>query len=80
MEKEGFSRYITGSNGKTYHLPTAEYNRDCDFTIEQIRGSAARAAERTGKTFSVFVSEAVSQCSQGLDEVQAYRSSAYATR
>lgn len=58
MEAEGFSRVIQGSNGVWYQLPTAEYNRESNLTIEQIRESARRAANSTGRNNDVLVSEA----------------------
>jgi hypothetical protein len=44
MEDEGFSRTITSGKGVAYYLPSAEYDRSGDFTIEQVLDSARNAA------------------------------------
>jgi hypothetical protein len=71
MEGEGFSRFIQSSEGKWYHLPPAEYNRDAAMTIEAVRESAKRAAATTGRSCSVLVSEATGRAWSGLREVAA---------
>jgi hypothetical protein len=58
MENKGFSRFITGSDGKTYHLPLAEYNGSSDnLDTSQIRDIAWAAAKTTGKKSAVLVTE-----------------------
>jgi hypothetical protein len=44
MKRGGFSRLITGSNGKVYHLPHAEYSRQANLTVAQVRDQANTAA------------------------------------
>jgi hypothetical protein len=56
MEREGFSRTISGDDG-VVHLPPAEYNRIGELTRDQIMDSAKRAAKTTNKTFSLLVTE-----------------------
>jgi len=58
MEKEGFSRKIRGDDGIIYNLPTAEYNKEGSYTIQTIYAQAERAANKTGKAFYMFISEA----------------------
>lgn len=70
MEAEGFSRLIKADSGTWYHLPTAEYNREGALTIAEVRASAQRAANRTGKLFCVLVSESTSRSWVGLPECQ----------
>jgi len=57
MEDEGFSREVTSDDGKTYHLPWAEYNRDTASSRSAVLDSAKRAAETTGKEYEVLVTE-----------------------
>ncbi len=68
MERRGFSRYIKSDDGKTYHLPTAEYNRGGVLTLSQVRDSASAAASETGKTFAVLVTESAGRNWIGLSE------------
>lgn len=69
MEREGFSRVIQGSNGQWYELPEAEYNREANMPITDVRESAGRAASTTGRNYSVLVSEATSRAWIGLPVV-----------
>jgi len=70
MEKQGFSRRITGSDGKTYQLPLAEYNGSGELTCAQIRDIARTAANTTGKANAVLASEAPTRAWIGLEEVR----------
>lgn len=70
MEAEGFARVIKGSNGVWYHMPHAEYDRTTTSSIEEVRLSAQRAATKTGRSHSVFVTEAVQRAWIGLPLVQ----------
>jgi hypothetical protein len=70
MEAEGFSRLIRSSDGKWYHLPTAEYDRKGDLTAADVLGSAERAAARSGKRYSVIVTESNRRTWNGLVECQ----------
>ena len=57
MADRGFSREITGDNGNTYQLPTAEYVIHTDSGLENIRTLAAQAAQATGLKFGVIAAE-----------------------
>jgi len=57
MEKEGFVRTISDSNGVKYQLPTAEYNKDGNFSLEQVFISAEKASKVTGKSYDILVTE-----------------------
>lgn len=59
MSKEGFSRTILANDGKTYQLPTAEYNYIGNKTRSQVLDSAKRAANATGHSSWILVTEAV---------------------
>ena len=66
MEKSGFSRFITSDDGKVYHLPTAEYDRQGNLTVAQILDQAKSAADSTGKANAVLVTEALRRMWNGL--------------
>jgi hypothetical protein len=68
MENRGFSRYITSDDGKTYHLPWAEYNGTGSLTSAQVRDIARTAANCTGKGNAVFVTESQSRAWVGLPQ------------
>ncbi len=57
MEARGFERYITSSAGVTYHLPTAEYNLDKDWDLDQVLREAKRAAASTERDYEVLVTK-----------------------
>lgn len=71
MERRGFSRLIKSDGGKTYHLPTAEYDGGGDLTCQQVLEFAKAAAAETGKSFEVFVTESAGRVWFGLKEVSA---------
>lgn len=56
MEAEGFSRQIV-SGGVSYHLPTAEYCATASMSARELLGIAKRAANKTGKTSSLIVTQ-----------------------
>jgi hypothetical protein len=66
MEQKGFSRLITGDDGKTYHLPWAEYTGSANLSAAQVRDIARSAADTTGKNNGVLVTESVSRAWIGL--------------
>jgi hypothetical protein len=66
MEQKGFSRLIQGENGRTYHLPWAEYTGTGNLSCAQVRDIAQTAANQTGKKNSILVTEAVSRAWSGL--------------
>lgn len=55
MKTRGFTRYITGATGTTYHLPLAEYNYEEDRTSDEVWELAKEAAEQTGYEYAVLV-------------------------
>ena len=66
MEQKGFSRFITGDNGQTYHMPWAEYNGSGNLTSVQVRDIARTAADDTGKSNAVLVTESTTRAWIGL--------------
>lgn len=68
MGKEGFSKTIVSSDGITYHLPTAEYDREGNLTRDQVLESAKRAANKTGCTHGVLVTESNGRTWKGLEK------------
>jgi hypothetical protein len=66
MAHQGFSRLITGDDGRTYQLPWAEYDGTGNLTSVQILGIAQNAAATTGKKNSVLVTEAKNRAWSGL--------------
>jgi photosystem II stability/assembly factor-like uncharacterized protein len=69
MARRGFSRLITSDDGKTYQLPTAEYDRSGPLTGLQVLESAKVAAAETGKSFAVIVTESGGRTWHGLQQV-----------
>jgi hypothetical protein len=69
MARAGFSRTIQGSDGVTYHLPWAEYYANTTSTIEQVRSAAVSAANTTGRTSAVLVSQSIQIAWQGLTPI-----------
>jgi len=66
MERQGFSRQITGNDGRTYQLPWAEYDGTATLTSMQVLGAAQTAANSTGKKNSILVTEANNRAWSGL--------------
>jgi hypothetical protein len=66
MEHRGFSRLVKADDGRTFHLPWAEYNGTGALTCAQIRDIAQEAASETGKKNSVLVTEVASRAWSGL--------------
>jgi photosystem II stability/assembly factor-like uncharacterized protein len=69
MSEAGFSRYITSDDGNTYHLPTAEYDRSGILTRSQVLSQAKAAANSTGKSNAVLVTESAGRTWNGLTKV-----------
>jgi hypothetical protein len=61
MEGRGFSRRIASADGKAYQLPWAEYNGSGNLTSSQVRDIARDAANSTGKSNAVLVTESQSR-------------------
>jgi hypothetical protein len=57
MAGKGFSREITGDDGQTYQLPTAEYVIHTGAQLDAVRALAAAAAKTTGRAYGVIVAE-----------------------
>jgi hypothetical protein len=70
MEAKGFSRQITSDDGKIYQLPLAEYNGSGNLDGSRVRDIAREAANSTGKSNAVLVSEAPSRSWIGLQQVR----------
>jgi hypothetical protein len=68
MEAEGFTRTISDGT-TTYHLPTAEYNREADLDKKQVLASAERAASQTRKNYAILVTESNGRTWAGLEKV-----------
>jgi hypothetical protein len=68
MERQGFSRLIMADDGRRYHLPWAEYDRNANLTSSQVRDIARAAANSTGKQNAVLVTETVSRAWIGLPQ------------
>ena len=66
MARHGFSRLITGDDGRTYQLPWAEYDSTHNLSSLQVLGIAQNAAASTGKKNSVLVTEAKNRAWSGL--------------
>lgn len=69
MERRGFSRQITSDGGKTYHLPTAEYNYSGSKTRDQVLDLARAAASETNRKRAVLVTESNGRSWSGLEQV-----------
>jgi hypothetical protein len=66
MEKRGFSRTITSSDGKIYELPPAEYNYVGAVTRDSVHEKAKSAARAVKASFSVLVTEATGRTWSGM--------------
>lgn len=57
MMQKGFSRFIKADTGNVYRLPHAEYNRQADISIEQVREDAKAAAQSFWNSVQILVTE-----------------------
>lgn len=57
MLAAGFYRAITASDGKAYHLPTAEYHCAGQYTLHTVLEAAKVAAAKTNKACSILVTQ-----------------------
>ena len=57
MAAQGFARTIMGSDGKRYHLPTAEYHFNGLASTDDVRNKASTAARTVKPSFAVVASE-----------------------
>jgi hypothetical protein len=59
MAAQGFERTITSDDGKTYHMPTAEYNFEGSIEDPQeVLKRAKAAATNVGRAYEVLVTKA----------------------
>lgn len=66
MQQQSFLRVIQASNGIWYHLPTAEYDYSGNKNLSQVLASAKQAANTTGKSYGVIVTESIGSTWEGL--------------
>lgn len=66
MQAAGFSRTIVSNDQKVYILPTAEYVCSGQFDRAVVLKVAGEAAAKTGKNYSVLVTEATAWTYIGL--------------
>lgn len=67
MMQAGFLRTIVAdADGIRYALPTGEYNFEGESTISEILARAQSAAQRTGKTSAILVTEGTRRIWVGL--------------
>jgi hypothetical protein len=57
MDKASFSRKILGDNGKSYHLPTAEYICSTNLNTEQVRDAVQTIVSNIAKRYCLIVHE-----------------------
>ena len=69
MEAEGFSASVQGSGGSAYELPAGEYAVSGDATQQQVLTRARRAADRSGCSYAVLVTESAGRAWWGLEPV-----------
>ena len=69
MTKAGFSNLVKADSGVVYQLPTAEYNSEGNYTIQQIQNAANNAASSVGRRYAVLVTEGVKRLWTGLQPV-----------
>ena len=58
MRDIGFARTVTRSDGVKFHLPSAEYTGFLDSNLTLIRVAVKNAANRTGRSSWVLVTQA----------------------
>lgn len=66
MERGGFSKNITGSNGIIYQLPPAEYWIEGKLLLTNVLIVVQHAANTVKKKYGVFASEVVAATWEGL--------------
>jgi hypothetical protein len=73
MAAQGFSRTIVDENtGEEYYLPTAEYNLIGSLDRDVVLARADRAANQTGKRYSVVVTPSSGRTWYNLEPVRQY--------
>jgi DNA-binding LacI/PurR family transcriptional regulator len=66
MRSRGFKREILGNDGKTYHLPWAQYVIVGNYTAASVRDAAVQAVATTGKSAEVLTCKSDDLAWQGL--------------
>lgn len=67
MLAEGFAATIAGSGGAAYELPAGEHAFSGEFARQQVLARARAAADRTGFSYAVLVTESAGRSWSGLD-------------
>lgn len=67
MEAKGFSAVVQGSGGMPYELPAGDYAVSGDLTRQQVLARARRAADRSGCSYAVLVTESAGRAWWGLE-------------
>jgi hypothetical protein len=70
MEKRGFTRTVTSSDGITYQLPTAEYNYEGSAERSDVLRKAKAAAGAVKESYEVVVTESNGRKWFGLPQVK----------
>lgn len=66
MEVQGFSLSVTSSSGRVYFLPTGEYFREDDSTMDAVYDAAKKAALVAAKDYSLVIAETLEWKWRGL--------------
>lgn len=74
LARFGITDEIVASTGVTYKMPPAEYNYEGRGDIDDVLSTARGAADRTGRSNAVFVTEALQRKWNGLPPSQSRRS------
>ena len=67
MLAEGFAATVAGSGGAAYELPVGEYAFSGELARQQVLARARGAADRTGFSYAVLVTESAGRVWSGLD-------------
>lgn len=70
LRNENFTTTIRDESGAVFILPTSEYNKEGEYSKEQVLDSAIRAATKTGKEYSIIVTESGGRCWANLTKVK----------
>ncbi|GAE86681.1 hypothetical protein GGR06_004214 [Bacteroides reticulotermitis] len=70
MQKQGFSKTIIDDDNKEFHLPTAEYIKECDCDVEKVLSFANNAASKTKVKYSIIAVEYVDFLGYQLNPVE----------
>jgi hypothetical protein len=71
MKRRGFSRVIKSDDGAYYWLPSAEYNRQGNVTLQQVLNDAKTAANSVKTPNEVLVTDAKARMWNGLRKATA---------